>query len=103
MSLGKEALAKGEFRERDIAQAMKRYDQEVYPIRETLPDKSQHLDPAWQWLQHVIVARKEPSSLQWNPAWQWLIMARNEPSIDCSYKTLVSSHSASYKTGYKQR
>ena len=32
MSLGKEALAKGEFRERDIAQAMKRYGQEVHPI-----------------------------------------------------------------------
>ena len=46
MSLGKEALAKGEFRELDIAQAMKKYDQEVHPIRETLPDKSQHLDPA---------------------------------------------------------
>ena len=36
--LGKEALPKREVRERDIAQAMKRYDQEVHPIRETLPE-----------------------------------------------------------------
>ena len=36
--LGKEALVKRELRERDIAQAMKRYGQEVHPIGETLPE-----------------------------------------------------------------